>query len=159
MMHAVFCLSQLLKECPQYGGAFLLHHTGENGGGMAVALTEQIDHASAGTCHIILCTVHHGRYARVDYCSRAHGAGFQSDIQSASVEPPVFPVPACFTDGFHLGVSCGVTAGFAPVASPAYDRAGFIGDHAAYGDFPFRGSLFREKEGLFHEFRIKQEQR
>ena len=144
-------LTLLLKKALKQGFALLRTDAGEYGGAVAVILREKVNDAAAGAGVLLSRAEDDAGDSGVQDRAGAHGAGFQRDIETASVEPPVAERRAGFADGFHLGVSRSVMRFPAAIAAAADDMSAGVRDDAADGDFSLRGCFFRKTQGFLHQ--------
>ena len=117
---------------------------------VAEVLLKEIEDGAAGPETRVLGPVINFRDTGGDDPPRAHGAGFQRNIESRVLQPPVAVGTAGVLNGQKLGVGQGIVVLLPPVAAPAKNLTAFIHDDTAHRHLPGGGGFFGQDQGLAH---------
>ena len=146
---------ECLKDCGGFAGEDAGYHLDlVIEAGVGAEAEEGVDGAGFG----VGAAVDEAREAGLDDGARAHGAGFEGDVEGAVEEAPALEGFAGLAQGDDFGVGGGIVVGFAAVEAAADDARGFAGrvmdNESADGDFARSGGLAGEDKSVGHPARI-----
>ncbi len=88
------------------------------------------------------------------YCSGAHGAGFQRDVEIAVRQPRRAFLGCCFPNNQYFRVGGGIVQFLGAVTFAGQNLPLFVDQYSAYGDFAPGCRQFCFRQSLRHEIRF-----